>query len=186
MNRRELLIQIAGVAGAATLPAPLALAEKAGGPIRIQAQVEARAANIADWGKPWGRMTERYFQHQIKEFGGLVIYSSPEHKSCLDCEHVRVGGMLNRACAKRPTVLLWFMDAESELAEDCTKTIDGGFVPNIGGADEFGYVRISHPGQTMADVCSFFQMDARFTGRPTRSIRDIRVEEEQRQDSEGV
>jgi len=186
MNRRELLVQIAGVAGAAALPTPLALAEKAIGPIRVQAELEARVAKIADWSKPWGRRTERHFQNQIKDFGGLILNSSPEHRSCLDCEHIRVGGMPSRACVKRPMVALWFMDAESELANGYTSTVETGFVPNIGGADKLGCIRTRHPGQTMADVCPFFQMDAGFTGRPTLYIRDVWAEEETRQDKEVV
>jgi hypothetical protein len=52
-----------------------------------------------------------------KPFNRMPGASTKEHKSCWDCEFIRVGRMFYRICAVDPTIHIWGSGAENELME---------------------------------------------------------------------
>ncbi len=136
-------------------------------------QKEARIAELAKWTKPFGQGRRRQF-HQLEEYGFMLLGATKEHRACLDCEHARVNGSVNRACAMRPDVHLWFMDADVEMKE-FQSTVEYGFEPNVDGADAYGCKRTEHLGETMADACPHFQLCSILAANPTAYRDEIEV-----------
>jgi DnaJ-class molecular chaperone len=85
------------------------------------------------WDRPCGR-GERSFNRA----GKIAAFSSSEHKSCWDCEHVMVAEQGNRKCNLFEEAFIWSGHAENELQE---------------------------MGKTVADECPSFQLCSELQGK---------------------
>ena len=118
---------------------------------------------IKDWPRPYGRKPQ--------EDGSALLFGTPEHRACLDCEHARVNGGTSRACIKFPNHFLWFQPATVEIREGYFYTILGESQDT-----ESGLITKEHPGQTMADACPEYELAAtgpRAVRSPTTSPTSI-------------